>query len=105
MEEILKIKIRALEEENERLKTENKNLRSDSGGGSTGISKTSFEGDDDDSFEAWTVGSLSPLTKKQLPLKPSFRVSVRFKSFGFGLERLERISKARVDHIWIENIS
>ena len=65
-----------------------------------------FEGDDDDdSFEAWTVGSLSPMTKKQLPLKPSFRVSARFKSFGFGLERLERISKARVDHIWIENIN
>ena len=44
MEEILKTKIRALEEENERLKTENKNLRSNSGGGSIGISTTSFEG-------------------------------------------------------------
>ena len=121
MEEILKTKIRALEEENERLKTENKNLRSNSGGGSIGISTTSFEGDDgcdDNSFEAWTAGSVSSLTNPTLAkdIKPRavawptpdprpFRVSARFKSFGFGLERLERISKARVDHIWIENIN
>ena len=113
MEETLKTKIRALEEENERLKTENINLRSNSGGGSIGISRTSFDGCDDDSFEAWTVGSLSPLPKKQVvstsfkqqPLKPPFRVSARFKSFGFGLERLEWISKARINQIWIENLN
>ena len=120
MEEMFRIKIRALEEENERLKAENKRLRNNSGG-STGISKTSFEGDDgfdDNSFEAWTVGSVSSLSNPTLAkdIKPRpvawptpdprpFRVSARFKSFGFGLERLERISKARVDQIWIEGIN
>ena len=65
MEEILKTKIRALEEENERLNAENKRLRNDS----SGIPKTSFEGDDecdDNSFEAWTVGSVSSLTNPTL---------------------------------------
>ena len=64
MEEILRTRIRALEEENERLKEENNRLRTNSGAGSSDTSNTSLEGDeetgessDDNSFEAWTVGS------------------------------------------------
>ena len=109
MEEMFKIKIRALEEENERLKAENKRLRNNSGG-SSGIPKTSFEGDDgcdDNSFEAWTVGSRSSFTNatpaKDFSPKSTFRVSERYKAFGFGLDRLEYISKARENQIWIEN--
>ena len=101
MEEILKTKIRALEEENERLKAENKRLRNAVGDSSD---STSFEGDessDDNSVEARTVGSRSSLQNITPIKRPS---TLRFKAFGFGSQRLEWISKARIDQTWIDFI-
>ena len=97
MEEILKTKIRALEEENERLKAENKRLIN-AGGGSSGISKPSFKGDeksDVNFFEACTVGLTSSVQSKTPVKAIKGPFTLRFKAYGFGLERLEWISKAR----------
>ena len=115
MEEIWKNKIRALEEENENLKVENKQLRSIAGGGSND-SSTSFgngfgRGFSYDSVETSNRGSpygfgfaskntLAQASTTIMP-RPTFMVTERFKAFGFGLKRLEWESKARVNQIRI----
>ena len=132
MEEILRISIRALEEENERLRRENNRLRNNSGAGSSDTSNTSPEGDeetdedsDDDSFEAWTVGSRSSIENAipLLILQPQAQdppqqaqglqpvaqdiqrqSTLKFRAYGFGSERLEWISRARVDQTEIERL-
>ena len=91
MEEILKTKIRALEEENERLKAENKRLKNAGGLKS-----------DANLFEVCTVGSTSSLQSKAPVKVIKGPFTLRFKAYGFGLERLEWISKARVNQKWID---
>ena len=115
MEDILKNRIRALEQENENLKEENKQLRTRAGGGSND-SSTSFRngfgrGFSYDSVETsnrdspYGFGFASKNTPAQAStetmLRPTFMVTERFKAFGFGLKRLEWESKARVNQIRI----
>ena len=101
MEEILKTRIRALEEDNERLKAENKRLRNAAGGSCDSTSSKDDERSDNISFAACTVGSESSLES----LSEFKRLStLRFKDYGFGLERLEWISKARIDQTLIDLI-
>ena len=102
MEEILRTRIRALEEENERLTEENNRLRNNAGAGFRASLENSIP-----------LPNLQPQAQDPPPraqglqpdaqgLQPDAQdiqrqSTLKFRAYGFGLERLEWISRARVD--------
>ena len=116
MEEILKNKIRALEEENKKLKEENTKLRTRAGGDSNDHSENNagngfgggFSTCSGETPSRVSSGGFGSGSKKTSPseavafARPTFMVTERFREFGLGFERLKWKLEARVDQSWAE---